>query len=157
MFWEFYPSARFGAWVLGFGCGGEYGVLQNEVADLVAREEAEALFDGDYELTRGNSYFSNGSLSLAVDSGLGISITSEMVNGTDQLAAYQSDNPGELRLFPAGLESKNRTKIAIWMIHETEGVGGSWNTSCTQWLDVNSLPGVLLDDWVVILDGERMR
>ncbi len=122
--------------------------------EAAAKEEAQSTFAGTYTDSGSKS-----SLTVVTDDNPGLGITSWTENGTDilpgigALLGATADQKVSIRLYPSGLKSKDRTKIAWRAVYEALPQPldpGAFSTSCITWSAVDSLiyGGVGWDEWL---------
>lgn len=121
-----------------------------------AKEEAETKFAGTYRAERGNS-----SITLsALDSSLGIKITSFISHGKDMLTNGLLPGPEiSARLFPTGIirvlrDGKVEMGFRASLESLAEGPRGVFGMECMPWMDLDAKGtwgGVAIDDFVIVL------
>ncbi|KAH9210692.1 putative beta-lactamase [Leptodontidium sp. 2 PMI_412] len=132
-------------------------------AEAVAREEATANYAGTY--TSSNSSL-NSSIILSLDSSKpGIGVTSWISNGTNMLTPSSFVPGSSVRLYPTGLkravEGCGDVDVGFRAVFEnlgSEGVGGTFTTSCQTWGQVDAVYwGTVGSDEFVVRVGEDGR
>ncbi|KAI9927460.1 hypothetical protein MW887_003074 [Aspergillus wentii] len=162
-------SPEYGFGFIAMVAGDDSSDVTRQVADVVsnaalpaledaAREEACCRFSGEYATDQANS-----SISITADDGPGLKVEHWINNSTDMFDSLKTlAQPIQLsnvsiRLYPTGLETKNRVSFRAITVDPFAPPGlGPVTSSCWSWvlIDRNLYGSVGLDEFVFDVDDE---